>query len=321
MKHLDLRVIAEKALSTYDIQVGHLQLFSEDAATIFIVLSSDQQKYALKIYENQSSSFQDNQVELYLMERIQQDGRVAIADLLYNRQGQSLVSIKDEHSGQTFRLALFKWLEGKALKGNESKEKIQVLGKALACMHAATEQAEIPPDILPRRWNQVFYYRDETPIYHLPAYSQELEESQIAMLDRVIPQLNDRLAAIYTRKEKPQLIHADVNPWNVRFGADGLSILDFEDAILGFPLHDLAILLYYYRNEPSLSYPEVKEYLYTGYQNMRALPDHTEEDLEWLWMARKVNFVNYVLSLEEDYQEFLTQAFIEIAAFENKYLA
>ena len=44
-----------------------------------------------------------------------------------------------------------------------------------------------------------------------------------------------------------------------------------------------------------------------------------QHDIETLMMARKVNFLNYVLTLEEDYTEFIQKGLTELSEYQQAY--
>ncbi len=91
--------------------------------------------------------------------------------------------------------------------------------------------------------------------------------------------------------------------------------MDFEEAMLGLPVHDLAVHLYYYRNHREWDYENVKTALLKGYARILSLPDLTDETLELLMTARRVNFLNYVLTVLEDPRDFINRSLPRVKAY------
>ena len=69
-----------------------------------------------------------------------------------------------------------------------------------------------------------------------------------------------------------------------------MTILDFDDAGIGFPLQDLAISFFYLRENRER---ELK--VLEGYKSVAPLPEFTAEELELLIANRCIVLVNYLL--------------------------
>ena len=74
-------------------------------------------------------------------------------------------------------------------------------------------------------------------------------------------------------------------------------MIDFEDVLLGFPMQDIAICLYYLRNYEN--YPELAAAFQSGYATERDWPSFSQSDLHTLWMGRMANFANYAAQVDE----------------------
>ena len=87
----------------------------------------------------------------------------------------------------------------------------------------------------------------------------------------------DRQTAVYS------LIHADMHPGNVLVDGDRLTVIDFDDAGLGWHAYDIAVALVYQQRRPAFGDLE-RAYL-AGYRSVRRL---SEETLGLLPMFRLV---------------------------------
>ena len=303
VKENKLDHIAKAVLKNYKQNFTSVKFHTKATSTLYQVIDDQSQKLALKIYDDASSNIEDNQIEIQLLEAIQKKGTLSIATLIPNKDGQSFTRYHDEKSNATYRIVLSKWLEGTDLKGHENEALFFQLGQMLAELHKITKDLILPENLKPKKWDQVFYFRDEVAVYHDPKYSDVVTEEFKNLLDKAIPLFDNRLQALYA-KAPAQLLHGDVNPWNVKLHKQQLALLDFEDVTLGQPIHDLAILLFYYRDKKEFDYADVKKWVLDGYASVCELPEVTEADLLFLDMARTVNLMNWVLTLEKDYEEF-----------------
>ena len=79
---------------------------------------------------------------------------------------------------------------------------------------------------MPKKWDKVFYYRDETAVYKASKYQQFFTDEYHQVMDFIIPYLDKKLAAYYTHTA-PQLLHADLNPYNIWTHQNTLRVIDF----------------------------------------------------------------------------------------------
>jgi Ser/Thr protein kinase RdoA (MazF antagonist) len=84
-----------------------------------------------------------------------------------------------------------------------------------------------------------------------------------------------------------QPIHADVHPWNVKWSRGRLSVFDFDDSGLGFPVQDLAVSTFYLRPQDDLV-----DALREGYASVAELPLVSADDFEALVAQRSLLLLN-----------------------------
>jgi len=298
-----LKKVAEKALAEYDIKVNELEFLAEETNVHFKIRTSDDEKFALKIFQEESSDINDNRAEVFFLSHLKD---IETPYVLMNKAGEGVTIVRSELTEKPKRVTVYSWMEGEDIDGKETPEVFQELGRLTATLHSKTAAIKIPEDINPKRWDKVFYYPDEEAVYHEELYQDLLAEDTVEIMDTIIPILNERLSDLYNGQE-PQLIHADLNPWNVKIHKDGLRVLDFEEAMYGFPVHDLAITFFYYRNDKNFNFDEVKAAVIKGYNEI--YPEMTFDDdvLEMLMIARRVNFLNYCLYIDDADKEYVTR--------------
>ncbi len=87
-----------------------------------------------------------------------------------------------------------------------------------------------------------------------------------------------------------QPIHADLHLGNIIWDNENLSIIDFDDCGFGLPIQDLAISLFYMRQNHDRDIP-----LLAGYNSITPFPEYSQPDLELLIASRTLTLVNYLL--------------------------
>lgn len=284
--------VAIKALKEYEIEYKELTFFSEDT-NIFFKVETSNEPYMLKIFQEESSKIEDNIAEVFFMRYIDEHTDITIPSIILSKEGKDIVFVDSKDFDVIKRVVVYSFIEGESFDQLETNELFEKLGVACAKLHKASKEITIPSHIHPKKWDNVFYYRDEPIVYNDPLYSEITLEENRLFLDKFIPYLNKKLKEFYNRESF--IIHADLNPWNVKVHEGEIRLLDFEEAMYASEVHDLAIILFYYRYDANFNYEEVKKHLFKGYLTIRPLPTITNFDLDLLIMARTANFVNYTL--------------------------
>ncbi len=296
--------IALESIGFYDIKNPVLEFLVEETNVIYKVIT-DHARYALKIFEEDSSQFEDNQSEAYFLDLIEKNTDLNFPKLVKNKEGEAVTLVYAPEENMTKRVMVYEWMSGDDHKGNESLKSFEQVGEITAQLHQATKNQPLK-GFYPKRWNKVFFYKEEVPVYHEEVYKRFIGDDVKKILDLLIPILDDKLNRIYD-SNTTHLIHGDLNPWNIKVCDDGVFLIDYEEAMLGCPLHDLATLLYYYHSNHKWPYEVVKEAFIKGYSRYEKF-EFDEEHLQTLIIARCVNFINYVLIIRKDPSEFINNS-------------
>lgn len=307
--------IALKALEKFDINYDHIDFLIEETNVFFEVFGKDH--CVLKIFQEESSKIEDNLIEEFLLDEISKRTDIVVPSMIPSKNGDKIVFIDSENFDTAKRVAVYHYVEGKDFDGIETLDLFEMLGKVTAQLHLASKEIIIPHEMKPKKWDKVFYYREEVAVYHQKKYSHIFSTDDLIFLDRFIEYLDNQLPTYY--KEESFLIHADLNPWNVKIHEGAIRLLDFEEGMLGCALQDIAIMLFYYRYDPKYNYQEVKEHYLKGYSSMYKLPDFTDFDIDLLIMARTTNFINYTLLIHEDPKDYIQARIKRIKDFIRDY--
>jgi len=299
-----LKKVAERALLDYDIEYKEIEFLVEETNVFFKIKASDETQYALKIFQEESTDLNDNKAEIFFLSNLK---NIETPVVILNKYSEGITIVDSELTEIPKRVAVYSWLQGEDFDGKETPDNFQKLGRLAAQLHVQTAEFTIPKTIHPKKWDKVFYYPDEKAVYKQEKYRKNITEQTIEIMDKIIPILNEKLANLYNGQQ-PQLIHADLNPWNVKIYNDKLRVLDFEEAMFGLPIHDLAIIFFYYKNDKNFNYEEVKANVIKGYNEVFPERVFDDETLDMLMIARRVNFLNYSLYLEDAPEEYMKRS-------------
>ncbi len=315
----NLKELAETILKEYDLAVDKIAFYAQETSVIYKVTDKGEREYALKIFDNASSNIEDNMIEVFIYDAIQKDASFPFIEILPNKRNESITEHYDSEGLKSWRCFLTSWLESKDLKGRETAERFVDLGKIVGELHRILGQATMPESLKPKKWDQVFYFREEQILYTREEFRHLFSLTEIEILNQTIHFLDGKLKDLYS-VEGPQLLHGDINPWNVRIVGKQLSILDFEDAIYGPRIQDLAILFYYYLDHPEYQFKDIQSWIIAGYNSTGMAIQIDDADFDMLYAARRINLMNFALGQGEEHSAFIKGSIERIKAFHSSFL-
>jgi len=313
-----MRGLAIKALADYDLSVQWIKFLADDTNISFKVHSLGGNNYVLRIYSDEETTMAENQAEVFWLEALKKDTDLKFTEPVLRTDGEAITLASQEGIPGEKRCTLFTWVPGRALEESLNPDNYFKLGITLAKLHDHAESLRpLPESIKPKKWDKAFYYPNEPVVYNTAEYKHLFNDQQIHIIDRAISIADMEFARLYANKKGQILIHGDLHYWNVNLHRGELYIMDFEDVMLGYPVQDVAITLYYGRHRED--YPHLREAFRQGYTSLRDWPAERPGQVETLQAARSINFVNYVARVEESPQEYITARCEELQEFVEKY--
>lgn len=309
--------LANQALLMYpELKGATLKFFGQDT-NINYVIEHNKKKYFMKIFMDHSSTIDDNIAEAVLLEHLSNTTNLHVPRVLKNQDGSYVTTIFSPTDQQEKHIMVATFLTGEALDGNETKERLVELGRTMAILHQSAQSLVIPEGVTFKKWDRVLYWRNEEIHYHKEEHKDKMSQEDRDLLDHVFPYLDNRLQELY--QGDSILVHGDLNPWNVLIEDQQIKLIDFEDIIIGTPIQDVAITLFYYRYDPNYTYTDIRDWLLEGYQEINPNFQPDWEIVEMLIIARTVNFINFVLLIEEDPKAYIKERLRRLKEYLNMY--
>jgi Ser/Thr protein kinase RdoA (MazF antagonist) len=312
-----LRQVALRALQQYDLDSKQIRFLATHTNTLFRVDTSGGEKYALRISKPGEHDLHDTELEISWLDAIKRETDLRIVEPIRNRQGEYITFIESPHVPGPRRCILFTWLPGRPLIDQLTPENYYKLGVLSAQLHDHAETFAPPAYLHPMRWDCVFYYHHDPIVIYEEQYAHLVSPERRALLDQAIPRAERVLRALHTNPEGRIVIHGDLHWNNVHCHRGKLYVFDFEDVMLGYPVQDIAITLYYGRTREQ--YPKLRTAFEQGYTSRRPWPVQFDSQLETLMAARSLMFINYVTHSEPDPQEDLDWLFERVQAFLERF--
>jgi Ser/Thr protein kinase RdoA (MazF antagonist) len=286
--------------------------------TMFKVQSEEGENFVLRIYSDEETTLKENQTEIFWLEALKEDTDLNVSEPVPRGDGEYITITAVPGVPSERRCVLFKWIPGRALENYLNPENYFKLGETMAKLHDHAETMKpLPAYIQPKKWDKAFYYPNEPAIYNNQAYKYLFSPDRIALIDEVIARADGEFEQLYADQEGQIIIHGDLHYWNVHVYRGELYIMDFEDVMLGYPVQDIAITLYYGRQRDE--YRTLKAAFKAGYTSLRTWPIERDGQVETLMAARSVNFINYVARIDPSPKEYVEERCAELTIFLDIY--
>ncbi|MDH5422927.1 MAG: phosphotransferase [Acidimicrobiia bacterium] len=298
-----LRTLAAAALANYAVGDYRMRLVGGFANVIYRIDTASA-TYALRVDYLQDHTDADVAVELDWLASLE-DTDLDVCRVIPTVNGGRSVYASGDGIPNPRRCVLFEWIPGKPLAEDMTPDRYEQLGSLAARLHVAG--ADYQPPSMPMAWDQVFYWQEpiDPVVYHLDEHAHHFVGGRRELLDRAIETVTPAFAQL--DPSKAQIIHADLHPWNVHVSRSRMIALDFEDVAWGHRIQDIAITLFYHRNEPG--FDELQTAFESGYRAVAQWPLDYEGQIETFVAARTIMFINFMLNLGEDPTEFYDRAF------------
>jgi len=244
---------------------------------------------------------------------------ITVPRALHSRAGRAFEKIEIEGLPGARQVDVFEWIEGCQLGSVEQglvagapvASTYQALGEIAARIHSAACVWPAPPGFRRHSWDAAGLVGD-SPFWGRFWELEALTAAQRRFFERLRDCVAQDLASFGEGADRFGLIHADLVPENVLATADGLKVIDFDDAGYGWHLFEMATSLYFIRREPC--YEEARTGLFEGYRRVRPLSASHERLLPLFLAARGTTYLGWVHTRRgEAVARELTPMLIELA--------
>ena len=301
-----LRRMALTALQHYDLDVRGIRLVANHLNTIFRVDTHDGQPYILRISHPTWRTAEDMRLELLWLQALARDTDIGAPAPQPTRAGELMVTSAAAGVPEPRRCAVFTWLPGRDLVHDLSEANGYKLGVLAARLHAHAASFQPPPDFSRRRMDDIFARGEPDALFGPGGPGTIFTPESRAIFARTQDRVLAAFADLYADPAGLRVIHNDLHQENVKVWRGRLRPLDFEDAIWGYPVQDIAMtfgdLLFF--TEFSISeYQAVRAAFQQGYTSHSPWPETAPGQIDAFLAGRQIWRANWVARFEQPYAQ------------------
>ena len=232
------------------------------------------------------------------------------------RDGRGYVTLPFE--GGERNIGMLEWVDGELLGNVIGREtdafapQFRAVGRIAAAIHNQSSGWTVPSGFRRHRFDAEGLLGDGAfwgPFWNLP----EMTNAQREVIGSARRAVAHELSRLDRSTESFSLIHADLHPYNVVVGDQGLHVIDFDDAGFGWHHYELAVALHYYQEDERFG--DIQAALIDGYREARPLADSVVAMLPMFLLVRSLVHLawraqrpEHGTDLSEDFEEAAREA-------------
>ncbi len=273
-----MRPLAADALEQFGVSPESFRLVNFGYNCTYRIVTKDGQLLGLRINLSSKRTPANLRAEVQWLRALNEQTDLRVPQPFLTAAGNEFAEVYLPDSDQPVSAVLYRWLPGNTLPDEPTKTQLRAMGEAIAKMHDFAEhwqptgEAELQNIADPMQGTPNYILNGDARI------SSELRDLVSASLQKIE-------AVFASLRERAQLkpIHADLHAGNGLWLDGLLSVIDFDDSGLGFELQDLAISIFYMRENTKR-----EKYFLEGYAAIRPLPVFEQHELEALLASRNI---------------------------------
>jgi Ser/Thr protein kinase RdoA (MazF antagonist) len=296
-----LGLLAAAALGRWGLQNAEVRPVAYRENMTFAVDAGGSGRFALRIHQAGYRTDAQIQSELDYMEFLNEKG-VPTPQVVRASDGSSFVVAGHAEVEEPRQCDLFEWIDGKPLRNSGEPPDMEVgeaaklyveVGRQAAALYNATEFWTRPEGFVRPVWDVEGIFGANANLGDFRK-SVQLSDVQRKFLDELAARLTDELDAFGKTPDRWGLSQGDFLSENVMVCADGLRLVDFDDAGEGWYLFDIATALFDLTGSEYFD-PCLAGYV-AGFRELRDLPEDHLQMLPAFILARVLSYLGHAVT-------------------------
>lgn len=301
-----LRILAEAALTRYDIGNARLTLLSHRKDTVFRVntysrsgwVGSDTEKaeegrFVLHLCDPAGLDSQMLRSELQWLSALRRDTDLFVPEPVLTRDDEAIVTVQVEDVIEERICVLLRWVPGRSVDSGLSPTLFERVGLFMARLHQHARYFVPSSDFVRPSWHWETVIGDETildPDFATTHCDDLITGHEYRLLSEVAERARDELERLPLTADHYGLIHGNFQQANYLFYRGDISAIDFQHCGWNYYLFDIAVTFDGIAHR--LDADALRQAFFRGYKRVRVLPAHYEELVSIFTALRLIEHLN-----------------------------
>ncbi|MDC7222441.1 MAG: phosphotransferase [Spirochaetales bacterium] len=289
-----LHKLASRMVGTHYFEDFTLRFLCYETNLIYLVRNGAGERMILRLATPGWRTKENLVNESLWLEALSEGGEFTVPRPILSRRGERVVTLTMDGIPGTWNGSLFTYLPGRPLEHSLTPGNGVKLGALTAQLHVQGKEWIRPIEFTEQKFDSYLSRGEEEVLFSCEVLASLPKEDR-----EMLYTVRDRVAREYDSfdREDLRVIHCDLWHGNVKIDRGELCPFDFEDTILGFPLHDIAMALLDIKEEVPRDYPKLRDSYRRGYESIRPWP---QGSLETLMAGRVLWQLNWISRFKPD---------------------
>jgi Ser/Thr protein kinase RdoA (MazF antagonist) len=285
--------MARLALQEYPLNVKQIQLLTYHFNAIFRVDTEEGQKYVLRINLPGGRSLAEIRAETGWLAALRRDTPLIVPEPIPRSDGGFVTTVEARGVPEPRHCVIFSWVAGHDLAQEMTPPNYEKLGRVVAQLHQYAQTFRLPKGGWLRLMDKTLPFNHGEAIWDEKINGELMPPTRRAVFRETSDRVQILLDALFANPSGLRVLHADLHQYNIRVYRGQLRVLDFDDTMLGYPVLDVALSLYYIQAHPE--YIALREAYQRGYESVSPWPETQTGQVQTYIAGRELQLVNYVL--------------------------
>jgi Ser/Thr protein kinase RdoA (MazF antagonist) len=281
--------LARLALDDFQLEPERLRFVARNTNAVFRV-TAPSGEFALRLAEPGWRTAGDLRLGAEWQEALASDTDLLVPRPMRTRSGDTLTTVSVGDDGPDQVATLETWAPGGLLGRRLNVRTAHQFGSLFATMHVHGRDWRPSRDLTPLRVFEHMFSRDEPDVWRSRAREVGSAGVDVSIIAETADLVRDAYEAL-DRNDR-QVIHCDLHHDNVKVWRSRLSPFDFEDTVLGYRAHDIAVaMLDLFDDVGSERYPDLLDAFQAGYAAVEPWP---AADILPFQLGRRIWVLNWI---------------------------
>jgi Ser/Thr protein kinase RdoA (MazF antagonist) len=261
----------------------------------------------LRLGVNSLRSLENVNAELAWLQALTRDTDLTVPKPVTTLDGKLIVSQELNGVPRAIHCVLFEWLSGSDVTEEQlSSDLVERFGRITAQLHNHGSSFQLPSNCKLFEMRNVIF-TEKNSLWD-NTHPQWMPKERLEIFREVYARVQEVLNQVYSGDLPPMILHADLHEGNFKQNRKRLTVLDFDDCALGYPVQDFAVTFYSLSNEND--YQENRAAFKRGYSSLRPWLPEYDSVIEALIAGRSLVLANDVVqSLNPEWHEIAPRFF------------